>query len=109
MPNRRHFLQTLAIAPCLFHSRPLWAAEAAQAALVIGNAAYAQSGLANPTNDAKAMHTLLDKAGFGVDLQLDASRVAMFEAIERFGKRVQSSDTKLAVFYYAGHGTVNSP
>jgi len=24
--------------------------------------------------------------------------------VDRFGKRVQSSDTKLAVFYYAGHG-----
>ena len=104
MPNRRDFLQTLAIVPCLLHSRLLWAAGGAQAALVIGNAAYAQSGLVNPTNDAKAMHTLLDKAGFSVDLQLDASRTAMLEAIERFGKRVQSSDTKLAVFYYAGHG-----
>jgi hypothetical protein len=105
MPNRRNFLQTLAVAPCLLHSRPLWAAaDGAQAALVIGNAAYAQSALVNPTNDAKAMHTLLDKAGFSVDLQLDASRTAMLEAIERFGKRVQSSDTKLAVFYYAGHG-----
>jgi hypothetical protein len=104
MPNRRDFLQTLAIVPCLLHSRLLWAAGGAQAALVIGNAAYAQSGLVNPTNDAKAMHTLLDKAGFSVDLQLDASRTVMLEAIERFGKRVQSSDTKLAVFYYAGHG-----
>ncbi len=104
MQNRRDFLHTLAIAPCLLNSRPLWASDGTQAALVIGNAAYAQSGLVNPTNDAKSMHTLLDKAGFSVDLQLDASRTAMIEAIERFGKRVQSSDTKLAVFYYAGHG-----
>lgn len=105
MPNRRNFLQTLAIAPCLLPSRLLWAAaDGAQTALVIGNAAYPQSLLVNPTNDAKAMHTLLDNAGFSVDLQLDASRTTMLEAIERFGKRVQSSDTKLAVFYYAGHG-----
>ncbi|MBK8400987.1 MAG: caspase family protein [Propionivibrio sp.] len=83
----------------------MWAAaDGAQTALVIGNAAYPQSLLVNPTNDAKAMHTLLDNAGFSVDLQLDASRTTMLEAIERFGKRVQSSDTKLAVFYYAGHG-----
>ena len=105
MPNRRDFLQSLAIVPCLLQSRPLWAeADRTQAALVIGNAAYAQSGLVNPTNDAKAMQTLLDKAGFSVDLQLDASRSAMLEAIERFGKRVQASDTRLAIFYYAGHG-----
>ncbi len=105
MPNRRDFLQTMALTPCLLHSRSLWAAaDGAQAALVIGNAAYTQAGLVNPTNDAKAMHALLDKAGFSIDLQLDASRSAMLEAIERFGKRVQLSDTKLAVFYYAGHG-----
>lgn len=105
MPSRRDFLQTLAITPCILHTQLLCAAgDEARTALVIGNAAYAQSALVNPTNDAKAMHTLLDKAGFHVDLQLDASRNAMLEAIELFGKRVQSSDTKLAVFYFAGHG-----
>lgn len=104
MPTRRTFLQTLALAPCLMPGRPLWAAEGGQAALVIGNAAYGQAGLVNPVNDAKAMHGLLGQAGFSVDLQLDARRDAMIEAIERFGRRVQASDTRLAVFYYAGHG-----
>ena len=71
MPNRRNFLQTLAIAPCLLPSRLLWAAaDGAQTALVIGNAAYPQSLLVNPTNDAKAMHTLLDNAGIGRSLRL---------------------------------------
>lgn len=105
MPTRRHFLQTLSLAPCLLQSRPLWAATAGgQQALVIGNAAYAQAGLANPSHDAQAMQTLLGQAGFSVDLQLDARRDAMLEAIERFGKRVQAPDTRMAVFYYAGHG-----
>lgn len=104
MTHRRDFLKAFAITPWLLPARPLWAAAGAQTALVIGNAAYAQSGLINPASDAKAMHSLLDKAGFSVDLQLDANRAAMFDAIERFGKRVQSSESKLAVFYYAGHG-----
>lgn len=105
MPTRRTFLQTLALAPCLMPGRPLWAAgESGQTALVIGNAAYGQAGLLNPTNDAKAMQGLLSQAGFSVDLQLDARRDAMIAAIERFGQRVQASDTRTAVFYYAGHG-----
>lgn len=105
MPTRRHFLQTLALAPCLLQSRPLWASrQGGRAALVIGNAAYAQAGLTNPTHDAQAMQALLGQAGFSVDLQLDARRDAMLAAIERFGQRVQASDTRLAVFYYAGHG-----
>jgi len=104
MPNRRDFLLTLALAPCLLHCRSLWAANAAQAALVIGNAAYPHARLLNPTNDAKSIHALLEKAGFNADLQLDTHRTAMLDAIERFGMRVLSPETKLAVFYYAGHG-----
>lgn len=105
MPTRRHFLQTLALAPCLLQSRPPWAAaEGGLAALVIGNAAYAQAGLANPAHDAKAMQALLGQAGFSVDMHIDARRNAMLEAIERFGQRIQAPDTRMAVFYYAGHG-----
>jgi hypothetical protein len=108
MPTRRHFLQTLALTPALLHSRSLLAeapsAGAGHTALVIGNAAYSEAGLVNSTNDAKAMQTLLGGAGFSVDLQLDARRDAMLEAIDRFGQRVRTANTRLAVFYYAGHG-----
>lgn len=104
MPTRRTFLQTLALAPCLMPGRAAWATAEGNQALVIGNAAYNQASLVNPVNDAKAMQTLLGQAGFSVDLQLDARRDRMIESIERFGQRVQASDTRTAVFYYAGHG-----
>lgn len=106
MSSRRSFLQALTAAPLLLGARSAVAASAqtAQAALVIGNAAYRQSPLLNPANDARAMGGLLEQAGFGVDLRLDADRGTMIEAIERFGRTVQSPDTRLAVLYYAGHG-----
>jgi hypothetical protein len=106
MPSRRSFLQALTAAPLLLGARSTVAASArtTQAALVIGNAAYRHSPLLNPTNDARAMGGLLEQAGFGVDLRLDANRGTMVEAIERFGRTVQSPDTRLAVLYYAGHG-----
>lgn len=104
MPTRRTFLQTLALAPCLMPGRAARATAGGVQALVIGNAAYNQAALANPVNDAKAMQALLGRAGFSVELQLDARRDRMIESIERFGQRVQASDTRTAVFYYAGHG-----
>jgi hypothetical protein len=102
MPSRRSFLQALTFAPLLLGARD--AAAATQTALVIGNAAYAHSPLLNPANDARAMGDLLGRAGFDVDLRLDAGRDALIEAIERFGHAAQSADARLAVFYYAGHG-----
>jgi hypothetical protein len=71
---------------------------------VIGNGAYPQAKLVNPTHDAKAMHALLGLAGFDAELLLEGRKESMIESIERFGARLQSSDTSLAVFYYAGHG-----
>ncbi|WP_374500094.1 caspase domain-containing protein [Zoogloea sp.] len=104
MLNRRHFIQSLAIAPWLCQTLVRGASNSGRSALIIGNSAYTRSRLANPTNDAKAIGELLQKATFDVDLHLDASRAKMLDAIERFGKRVASPDTSLALFYYAGHG-----
>ncbi|MDP2134269.1 MAG: caspase family protein, partial [Sulfuritalea sp.] len=42
--------------------------------------------------------------GFTVDSHLDANRIDMMAAIERFGAAAKRADTKLVVFYYAGHG-----
>jgi uncharacterized caspase-like protein len=72
--------------------------------LVIGNGAYRQTPLTNPTNDAAAMRDLLNSAGFTVEAHLDAKRSDLLAAIDRFAAAAQQSQTRLAVFYYAGHG-----
>jgi len=74
----------------------------ARHALVIGNAAYMQSPLRNPLNDARAIAKELSAAGFVVDLLEDATQVGMQRAIRRFGDRLQEGGVGL--FYYAGHG-----
>ncbi len=106
MTTRRTFIKGLAsLAPALSLT-DLWAAEknASQQALVIGNGAYDRMALPNPANDAKAMSELLSHAGFAVDAQFNASRSNMMGAMDRFAKTIKQSQTKLVVFYYAGHG-----
>ncbi|MFO1328244.1 MAG: caspase family protein [Rubrivivax sp.] len=76
----------------------------ARVALVIGNGAYADSPLPNPPRDARAMAELLRRAGFDVDLLVDAPRLRMQQALQAFGQRLRTSPVQLAVFYYAGHG-----
>jgi uncharacterized caspase-like protein len=71
-------------------------------ALVVGNAAYAQAPLSNPANDARAVAAALRKAGFTVDLRLDATQRQLNEAIRAFGDRLKGGGAGL--FYFAGHG-----
>ena len=109
MTTRRSFIKTLAALPPALSLRPLWAAagatpDASRLALIIGNSAYANAPLTNPANDARAVGGLFARAGFSVDSQLDATRVDMMAAIERFGAAARRTDTRLVVFYYAGHG-----
>ncbi|MCF8199202.1 MAG: caspase family protein [Sulfuritalea sp.] len=108
MTNRRRFIQTLAAIPPAFAFRHGWAAnpqaDPSRLALIIGNSSYPGAPLINPVNDAKAIGGLFTQAGFSVDSQLDASRVDMIAAIERFSNSAKSSEAKLVVFYYAGHG-----
>ena len=106
MTTRRQFLQALAAIPPAFAMGQTWAAniDTSRLALVIGNSAYKGSPLENPTNDARAMAGLLGQAGFSVDSRLDATRTDMMTAIENFSAAIQRSETKLVVFYYAGHG-----
>ncbi len=73
-------------------------------ALVIGNSAYQRSPLVNPRNDASAMAALLTKAGFTVDVQLDADLPKMQTAVDRFGQAIRDPNVKFGLFYYAGHG-----
>jgi uncharacterized caspase-like protein len=71
-------------------------------ALVIGNAKYKDSPLANPVNDAQDMATALRSVGFQVIERTDASQKEMNRAITQFGEKL-NADT-VALFYYAGHG-----
>ncbi|MDP2132819.1 MAG: caspase family protein [Sulfuritalea sp.] len=109
MTTRRSFIKVLAALPPALSFRRSWATSGAapdpsRLALIIGNSAYREAPLTNPANDARAIGGLFAQAGFTVDSHLDATRVDMMAAIERFGNAARRADTKLVVFYYAGHG-----
>jgi uncharacterized caspase-like protein len=72
-------------------------------ALVIGNTKYAEAPLRNPGNDAQAISGELRQFGFKVDLQIDAGRAQMENAIQAFGNDLAKSKG-VGLFYYAGHG-----
>ncbi|MEM7405295.1 MAG: caspase family protein [Pseudomonadota bacterium] len=71
-------------------------------ALVIGNAAYIDSPLRNPVNDARAMEARLRALGFKVTKLENATRDQMSNAVADFEEQLSSGKTGL--FYYAGHG-----
>lgn len=105
MTTRRSFIKSLAVLPAAFSFRPVRAAaDPSRLALIIGNSSYRDAPLVNPASDARAVGALLTQAGFSVDSRLDATRGDMMAAIERFGAAVKRSETRLVVFYYAGHG-----
>jgi Caspase domain len=71
-------------------------------ALVIGNGAYKDAPLTNPVNDARAISTALQEAGFTVILRENTDQRGMLSAMREFGDKLRSGGTGL--FYYAGHG-----
>ena len=71
-------------------------------ALVIGNANYAVAPLLNSVNDATAVAKVLEKAGFTVDLKINASQKQLQDAVTVFGDRLRNGGAGL--FYFAGHG-----
>ncbi|MDR1057991.1 MAG: caspase family protein, partial [Treponema sp.] len=74
-------------------------------ALVIGNGAYTSvTKLNNPVNDANDMTAALQSLGFSVDKLVNAGRVQIEEAVERFKNKLQSSKTSYGFLFYAGHG-----
>lgn len=106
MNTRRTFLKGLAsLAPAVSFS-DLYAASntTTHQALVIGNSLYADMPLGNPVNDATAVSILLKSAGFVTDTQLNTTRSNLISAMDRFTKVIKQSQTKVVVFYYAGHG-----
>ncbi|MDO9095201.1 MAG: caspase family protein [Rubrivivax sp.] len=71
-------------------------------ALVVGNASYATAPLINSANDATAVAKVLERAGFKVDLKLNASQKQLQDAVTAFGDRLKGGGAGL--FYFAGHG-----
>ncbi len=71
-------------------------------ALVIGNAAYPQSPLRNPVNDARAMAATLQQTGFQVIARENATKQQMERAVGEFSRALTPGS--VALFYYAGHG-----
>jgi formylglycine-generating enzyme required for sulfatase activity len=78
------------------------AAHAARMALVVGNAAYADSPLKNPVNDARAMKGKLASLGFDVTAVENLKRRDIGRTISGFASRIRPGDE--VVVFYAGHG-----
>ncbi|HET9644306.1 MAG TPA: caspase family protein [Burkholderiaceae bacterium] len=76
---------------------------AGRAALVIGNDRYLENPLGNAGNDARAMAALLSKAGFKVDLSVNATLAGMTAAIDSLGRTALNPDVGSVLFFYAGH------
>jgi len=81
--------------------RPNQSASEQRIALVIGNSAYKDSPLVNPTNDANDMAQSLAHFGFEVTLRENLSLNEMKMAIRAFGEKIRNGGVGL--FYYAGH------
>jgi hypothetical protein len=71
-------------------------------ALIIGNAAYPESPLANSVNDAKSINEKLSRLGFETILRTDATNTTMEEALANFASNLATLD--VALFFFAGHG-----
>ena len=89
-------LSSLAIAQTPIANEP-------RLALVIGNAAYRNSPLTNPVNDARLMETALKNAGFQVLKAENTNRRDMQRLIRDFGEKLKRSGG-VGLFYFAGHG-----
>jgi hypothetical protein len=92
----------LAAITCAIALASAIAADQTRVALVIGNAAYRESPLKNPVNDARAMATVLKQLGFKVISRENATKQQMERAVAEFGQALTPGS--VALFYYAGHG-----
>jgi caspase domain-containing protein len=100
---RHNVLSVFFLILFLFGSISIAHSEQSRTALVIGNAEYSFSPLANSVNDAVAVAKALNAAGFDVILQTDASQEGMQKAIQAFGDKLKA-EGGVGMFYYAGHG-----
>jgi uncharacterized caspase-like protein len=79
------------------------AGQDTRTALVIGNSTYLSGPLKNTVNDARAMATALESAGFKVFLYENVrNQNEMKKAVREFGIQLKTGGT--ALFYYSGHG-----
>jgi len=78
------------------------AAPPVRVALLIGNAAYTEAPLRNPTNDVREVAAALQSIGFSVTTHENLRFAEMREALRKFVLGTRSADVRLV--YYAGHG-----
>jgi len=71
-------------------------------ALIIGNAAYPESQLNNPVNDAESIGKILDRLSFYPKVYTDATGQIMEEALSDFANDLMMCE--IALFFFAGHG-----
>lgn len=71
-------------------------------ALVIGNGAYKDAPLKNPSNDALDMNESLTELGFRVFKHVDATAKEMDEALRKFTEELSKNEVGLV--FFAGHG-----
>ncbi len=76
--------------------------EERRVALVIGNGAYADAPLLNPTKDAKDITKALTALGFEVIHKENVRQNDLKKAVREFGQKIRRGGVGL--FYYAGHG-----
>lgn len=71
--------------------------------LVIGNSAYRDNPLKNPSNDAKAIAESISGLGFNLKLLVDTGLKEMSQAVSAYAEQL-AKDKAVGFFYYAGHG-----
>lgn len=83
---------------------PVAATGAAKVALIIGNGHYpdANSPLAQPVNDARALAEVLRRDGFDVETVEDADKKEMRGAVERLKAKIRPDS--VAMLFFAGYG-----
>ena len=104
MKNKMHFnLATVFISALLFFvAGDGVAQQAPKVALVIGNAAYKNSPLRNPENDAKDIAKSLKGFGFTVIERMNLTTKQIGPMLREF--RSKLTPGSVAVIFYAGHG-----
>lgn len=76
-------------------------APPARIALVIGNSAYPQAGIADAVTDARAVAAVLREGAFDVVAVEDANRADLLQAIASFSGKLRRGSH--AVVFYSGH------
>ena len=83
------------------NKQPAFTDSRRRLALVIGNAAYKNSPLRNPINDADLISNALSGSGFIVSRYDNLTYAKMREVVRAFGEKLNRGDVGL--FYFSGH------